>query len=107
MDQQETVATIGDALTQLDTRLMSGDPPSQSAQWQQLFAQRKHLDDQQRQLVQQQVSADDAEFKAAADMIALAAKQLQQEVDAETQVDAIIKTVSQISASVDQILKLA
>ena len=106
-DQTDLVTSIGDSLTKLDQQLMSGDPPFQSAQWQQLYAMRKHLDDQQRDLVQQTFQDDDAQFKTLAADVQTATKDLNHEIATTKRVDTIITIVSQISADVDQILKLA
>lgn len=104
MNQSGLVNIIANILTQLDNRLMSLD--SSTAEWQQLYALRKHLDDQQRELVADTIRCDDPDFAAAAGVIQTATKQLDEQIRAENKMDAAIKTVSQVSASVDQILKM-
>ncbi len=107
MDQSDTVQSIGDSLTKLDVQLMSGNPPSQSAQWQVLYAQRKHLDDQQRVLVQKEFDEDDATYKTITGTLSAATDALSKEIATTQRVDKIINIVSQISAGVDQLIKAA
>lgn len=104
MTQKDLVSSIGDAITALDVQLKTIDPGS--AQWQMLYAQRKHLDDQQRSALETTLKDDDAAFQTTAGVITLAIKQLNDEIKAGNQVAAMITTVSQISASLDQLLKL-
>ena len=104
MDQSDIVMSIGDAITQLDVQLMSGDPPSQSAQWQILYAQRKHLDDQQRILVRQIFQADDDTYKIITGMLSIATDALNKEIATTKRIDSIINIVSEISSDVDQLL---
>ena len=104
MTQTDLVNAIGNVLTQIDTALMGLDPSM--GQWQQLYALRKHLDDQQRSLVAATIQADDVAFTQAAAVVQLATRQLNAQIAAQNQIDSVIKTVSQISASLDQILKM-
>jgi hypothetical protein len=106
MDYAALVTTIGNALTQLDTVLTSSALNNQPAQWQQLYALRKHLDDQQRTLVQQSIASDNVAFQALANSIQAATNTLNQEIKAMNRIDSIITVVSQISANLDQVLKL-
>ncbi len=106
MTQAELVTSIGDSLTQLDTLLMSDELTSDNARWQQVFAMRKHLNDQQLSLVQAQFAADDAAFETYTGIIEVATKQLNQEIASMASIDAIIGKVAQISASLDDVLKL-
>jgi len=105
MTETDLVTSIGDSLTQVDTLLMSGNPPSDSAAWQQLFAMRKHLDDQQRSLVQQTIEADDDQFQAVAAPLQAATKALDSQIAQQATIDTVINTVAQISTYADQILK--
>lgn len=107
MNQSDIVTSIGGTLTQLDTLLMSGNPSFDSAAWQQLFALRKHLDDQQRTLVQQAIQSNDEKFQAIAATLQAATKTLTTEIAQQAAINAIINMVSQVSANVDQLLKLA
>jgi hypothetical protein len=104
MDQSDVVMSIGDAITKLDGQLMSGNPPSASAQWQLLYAQRKHLDDQQRDLIQKTFQADDVAYASITGMLTTATDALSKEIATTKRVDKIINIVSEISADVDQLL---
>ena len=106
MNQSDLVTSVSNAITQMDTLLMSGTPPFNSPPWQQLFALRKHLDDQQRTLVQQAIQADDAAFQTAAGTVQTATKGLTTAISQQAAVDSIINIVSQISAGDDGVLKL-
>jgi hypothetical protein len=101
--QTDLVSSIGDSITALDVQLKTLDPTS--AQWQTLYAQRKHLNDQQCRALEATLKDDDVQFQTAAGVIKLAVDQLNQEIAAGNRVDDMIATVSQISASLDQILK--
>ena len=105
MNQADLVTLIGSVLTQLDTTLMSSGLQAQPAKWQQVYALRKHLDDEQRALVQADIESDDAAFQASATLIDTATKQLNQQIADMTKIDSTINIVSQIAASVDSILK--
>jgi hypothetical protein len=107
MDQSDQVTAVGNAITQLDSLLMTGRPVINSPQWQQLFALRKHLDDQQRVLVQQAIQANDSTFQNAAGTIQTATQDLTAAIKEQATVDSIINIVSQISAGVDAVLKMA
>jgi len=106
MDQSALVTSIGNTLTELDTELMSEDLNNLPAKWQQLFALRKHLDDQQRTLVQQSIESDDASFQTLANTIQAETKTLNQEIKDIAKIDAVINIVSEISSNLDQVLKL-
>jgi len=105
VNQADLVTLIGSVLTQLDTTLMSSDLQAQPAKWQQVYALRKHLDDEQRALVQADIESDDAAFQASATLIDTATEQLNQQIADIAKIDSTINIVSQIAASVDSILK--
>jgi spore coat polysaccharide biosynthesis protein SpsF (cytidylyltransferase family) len=107
MTQAELVTAIGNTLTRMDNTLMDPDLQNQPARWQQVYAMRKHLDDQQRELVAATIQADDAAFQNLTGKIQLAIKQLQQIVDNLKKIDSIINTIARISAVLDEILKAA
>lgn len=107
MTQAELVTAIGNTLTKMDDTLIDPNLVSQPAKWQQVYALRKHLDDQQRALVAATIQADDARFQALTVQIQQAIKQLQQAIDNLKKVDSIINTIGQISADLDEILKAA
>jgi hypothetical protein len=106
MDETALVTLIGNTLTQLDTALKSDDLNNQPAKWQQLFALRKHLDDLQRELVQQTIESDDADFKVLANEIQAETKALDQVIQDITKVDSAINLVSEIASNLDQVLQL-
>lgn len=105
MTQAELVTAIGNTLTQMDNTLMDPNLINQPAKWQQVYAMRKHLDDQQRALVAATIQDDDASFQAFTVQIQQAIKQLQQVIDNLKKIDSIINTIAQISADLDAILK--
>lgn len=105
MTQAELVTAIGNTLTQIDNTLVDPALISQSAKWQQVYAMRKHLDDQQRELVAAAIQDDDAGFQALTGQIQQAIKQLQQTIDNLKKIDSTINTIAQISADLDEILK--
>lgn len=107
MTQAELVTAIGNTLTQIDSTLMDPNLINQPAKWQQVYAMRKHLDDQQRALVAATIEADDASFQTLTGQIQQAIKQLQQVIDNLKKIDSIINIIAQISADLDEILKAA
>ena len=56
----QLVTTIGDVLTQIDTTLQT--PGMADPDWQTLYALRKHLDDEQRDLVRKSISEADNRY---------------------------------------------
>jgi hypothetical protein len=106
MDQTDLVTSVGNAITQLDSLLMTGTPAFNSPQWQQLFALRKHLDDQQRILVQQAIQGNDDTFQNVAGTIQTATQDLTAAIKEQATVDSIVNIVAQISAAVDVVLKM-
>jgi hypothetical protein len=105
MTQAELVTAIGETLTQMDDSLMDPVLQSQPAKWQQIYAMRKHLDDQQRDLVAAVIQSDDLAFQALTGKIQLAIKQLQHVIDNMKKIDAIINAIAEVSADLDEILK--
>ncbi|HUZ48058.1 MAG TPA: hypothetical protein VMW54_15605 [Terriglobia bacterium] len=100
----ELATTIGDILTEIDTRLQT--PGLSDADWQTLYALRKHLDDQQRALIEENIKEEDATFQALTSKISDASNKLASIISDLTKVGNVISTVSQIAADVDQVLKL-
>ena len=107
MTQADLVTAIGNTLTQMDNTLMDPGLQSEPAKWQQVYAMRKHLDDEQRALVAATIKADDVDFQTLTGKIQLAINQLQQVIDNLKKIDSIINTIGQISADLDEILKAA
>lgn len=105
MDQAELVRMIGDLLTELDELLVDPDLDNQSSDWQTVYALRKHLDDQQRDLVKATIDANDVNFRAQAGLIDKANAQLEKVADEIAKIDQVIDTISQVCASLDSILK--
>jgi hypothetical protein len=105
MNPSDLSASISNSLTQIDTILSSGNPPFTSPQWQQLFALRKHLDDQQRSLLQRTIQSDDAVVEQVAGDVKAATTSLNSAIAQQAQIDAIINIVSQVSSAVDAVLK--
>jgi hypothetical protein len=58
MKLSQSVQVIGNLLTNIDTTLARDEFHSSDPSWQQLYALRKHLDDQQRTLVKLSPSAE-------------------------------------------------
>jgi hypothetical protein len=105
MNPSDLVAAISNSLTQIDNTLASGTPPFSSPQWQQLFALRKHLDDQQRTLIQSAIAADDATFQEAAGNVVTATASLTAAITQQARIDSIINVVAQIASTLDTVLK--
>jgi len=100
----EMVTQIGDVLTQIDTILSAPNFfPSEPA-WQQLFALRKHLDDQQRELVQEIIADNTASFNAVAAQLSQAADSLAKVGKDITKIGGILDTVSLIASLMDKVL---
>lgn len=105
MDQADLVEMIGDMLTELDGQLVSPELNADQAKWTQVYALRKHLDDQQRELVKKTIDADDMAFKVNSGLIDAAKTQLEGVLGQMTKIDAAINIVSQVCASLDKILE--
>lgn len=106
MSKVDIVNQIGDVLTQIDTILADPDFSPTSPNWHQLFALRKHLDDQQRELVQEIFADDTPQFNAIAKQLSDAADSLEKVSDSINKIGTILKTVSSIASLVDKILLL-
>ena len=100
----QLVTTIGDVLTQIDTTLQN--PGMQDSEWQTLYALRKHLDDEQRDLVGESINEADNVYKALTIKLNAASNELKNALGDLTKVGNVITEVSKITSYVDQILKL-
>jgi hypothetical protein len=100
----QLVTTIGDVLTQIDTTLQT--PGMQDSEWQTLYALRKHLDDEQRDLVGESINEADNVYKALTTKLNAASNELKNALGDLTKVGNVITEVSKIASYVDQILKL-
>jgi uncharacterized membrane-anchored protein YhcB (DUF1043 family) len=107
MSQLEIVQLIGTILTKLDMLLASPDLPQSSADWQLLYALRKRLDDQQRELVKDIFNQDTEEFKDLTQQLQTANKALQQVINDISKIATIIGYVSSIAAVADRLLAAA
>lgn len=100
----EMVTQIGDVLTSIDAILSAPDFSPSEPSWQQLFALRKHLDDQQRELVQEIIEDDTADFNAVAAKLGKAADALAKVGQDITKVGKILDTVSLVASLMDKVL---
>lgn len=107
MSKVDVVAQLGDVLTQIDSLLADPGLSPSSPEWHQLFALRKHLDDQQRELVKEVIADNTDEFEKAAAQLSAAADSLQNVGDNISKIVAVLQTVSSIAALADKILKMA
>jgi hypothetical protein len=102
----EVATTIGTVLTQLDTTLQT--PGLSDADWQTLYALRKHLDDQQRDLIGESIKEADAEYQSLTTELSSASSELTKSIGDLAKVGKVIGIVSQIASYADKILdKLA
>ena len=106
MSKGDLVDVLADLLTGLDHALMTqallDDPPN----WQLVYALRKHLDDQQRRLLQEVLNEENPIYQTLTTRIETAAKTLNEVLAKMQQIDAVVSEVSKVSADVDQVLKL-
>lgn len=105
MTKVELITAIGNTLTQLDNALADFALVNQPAKWQQAYAMRNHLDQQQRELLVATIQSDDEDFQTLTGKIQAATKQLQQTIEDLKKIDSIIDTIGEISADLDAILK--
>jgi hypothetical protein len=94
---------IGNLLTDIDTTLAQNDFDSSDPSWHQLYALRKHLDDQQRTLVTLPASAEE-ESDADFDPLVLTARRMLADSPRAPSVNAIHQ-VAKVTASVDRFLR--
>ena len=100
----DVATTIGNVLTQIDTTLQK--PGLSDPDWQVLYALRKHLDDQQRELVAESINEEDSTYQELTVQLKKASGNLNAVLGDLTKVSSIITTISQIASYADQILKL-
>lgn len=101
----EMVTMIGDDLTLIDKRLQT--PGLSDSDWQAIYALRKHLDDQQRDLVGKAIKEGSAKYKSLTKQLTSASDDLKKAVGELKKVSKAISAISQVAAVVDQIIKLA
>jgi hypothetical protein len=97
---------IGNVLTGIDSKLADPTFPMSDPNWQTLYALRKHLDDQQKRLIQATIVEDDQEYLNLTKQISTASAELKAVISEQAKINTVISDVSQIAAFVDQILKL-
>lgn len=106
MTKADLVDLLANVITGLDNALtddpLLADPPT----WQLVYALRKHLDDQQRDLLKAVLEEENAAYKTLTATIEAATNGLQQIITNMQRIDEIILYVTRISADVDQVLKL-
>ncbi len=106
MTKADLVDLLANVLTGLDDALtedeLLADPPT----WQMVYALRKHLDDQQRELLTAVLAEENAAYPTLTATIQAAATGLKGVVAQMGQIDQVIGYATQISAAVDQVLKL-
>jgi septation ring formation regulator EzrA len=98
----DDATTIGNVLTQIDTALQT--PGLSEADWQTLYALRKHLDDLQRDLIKASINQADQTYQELTAQLKTASSQLTTDL---TKVQNAIATVAQIASYADQLLKVA
>jgi hypothetical protein len=107
MSKVNVVNQIGDVLTQIDVILSDPDLSQSSPEWQQLFALRKHLDDQQRELVQEILADDTNQFANIAAQLSASADSLDDVAADINKIGSILQAVASVSSLVDKVLNLA
>jgi hypothetical protein len=100
----DVAAAIGNVLTRLDTTLQT--PGLSDADWQTLYALRKHLDDQQRELIGESIDAGNAAYQALTAQLEAASTELTNDIGDLARVSKVIATVSQIASYADKILNM-
>lgn len=106
MTLSDVIKLVGDVLTDIDVLLQSPELPVSSPEWQQLWALRKHLDDEQRELVTSQIEQNTAEYTAITTNLSAANQQLTATLNDITKIGSTIQTVSTIASLADGLLKL-
>jgi hypothetical protein len=100
----EVATMIGNVLTQLDTTLQT--PGLKDGDWQTLYALRKHLDDQQRELVGESLAEENPAYQSITAQLKSANTELATVLGDLTKVSKVIATVSQIASYADKILNM-
>jgi peptidoglycan hydrolase CwlO-like protein len=100
----ELARTIGDVLTEIDTVLQN--PKLSDWNWQILFALRKHLDDQQRELVGELFDQEDANYEELTQKLEDATDDLKDLIGDIKKVSSVIKKISEVAAVLDKLIGL-
>lgn len=107
MSPQDLIRLIGNALTAIDDCLSRPDFSDNDPRWHQLYALRKALDDQQRELVGAEFRSNSPTYAAVTQKIADANTQLQGTIADIQRIGDAISTVTQIIGFVGQLLQHA
>lgn len=106
MTKADLVDLLANVITGLDNALTDDQLLAEPATWQLVYALRKHLDDQQRDVLKTVLQEENAAYQALTVGIEAAANGLEQIIADMKRVDEIVNYVTRISADVDQVLKL-
>ena len=106
MTKIQVVELIANILTGVDRCLSDPNLPPDSAEWHQLFALRKALDDQQRELVTAIFQENDADFVEISSRINGLNQQLQGTLDDIQKIASTIATITKVIGAVGQLLSL-
>ena len=107
MNPPELIRVVGNALTAIDDCLSRPDFSDNDPRWDELYALRKALDDQQRELVSAEFRADSAAYGTVSEKIADASRELQGTIGDIQRIGDSITTVTQIIGFVGQLLQNA
>lgn len=103
----ELVKLIGNILTEIDSVLSRPELSTSDPKWQQLYALRKHLDDQQRELVRLSINLNDAAYTAVTQKITAANDEMCQVLGNLAKVGKVITNAAKVAGYIDQILQAA
>ena|ERR1700731_4677471 len=103
----QLVQMIGDILTTIDATLSRADFSPSDPNWQQIYALRKHLDDQQRELVTLSISLSDGVYKGVTDQISAANTEMTAVITNLSKVGDAINQIAKVAAAIDQVLQIA
>lgn len=106
MTKIQVVELIANVLTGIDRCLSEPDLSPDSAEWHQLYALRKALDDQQRELVSAIFQENDADFAAITDKIQDLNEELITTLNDIQKIASSVATVTKIIGAVGQLLSL-
>jgi hypothetical protein len=99
------IELIANVLTKIDVELQNPALIQNDAKWQQLWALRKHLDDQQRELVASQIAQGTDSYQQIANKLNQKNGELSATIKDIGKIDATIQTVAGICSLVAGLLK--
>jgi len=103
----ELVKLIGNILTEIDSMLSRPELSTSDPDWQQLYALRKHLDDQQRELVKLSINLSDAAYTTATQQIAAANAEITKVLGDFAKIDKVINNIAKVAGYIDKVLQIA